>query len=164
MGSRTDVFLSHNWGEDEYGWENRDQVSLINTELTKYGYKTWFDDQKMWGNINGRISKGIAHTKGVIVFLKKKYHRKVGDEKKYDNCQKEFMFPTRNKPKKKMVAVLMEEAIREINTWNKLVDFHLSGEMNIDMSCDFQKKTYFSQQVEGLVNELRSKGIEPVLL
>lgn len=101
MGSRTDVFLSHNWGEDEYGWENRDQVSLINTELTKYGYKTWFDDQKMWGNINGRISKGIVHTKGVIVFLKKKYHRKVGDEKKYDNCQKEFMFPTRNKLKKK---------------------------------------------------------------
>ena len=58
----------------------------------------------------------------------------------------------------------MEESMREINTWTKLVDFHLSGEMNIGMSGDFQKKTYFSQQVEGLVNELRCMGIEPVLL
>lgn len=106
MGSRTEVFLFHNWGEDEYGRENHDRVSLINTELTKYGYKTWFDDQKMWGNINGRISKGIAHTKGVIVFLTKKYHRKVGDKKRNDNCQKEFMFPTRNKPKKKWLQFL----------------------------------------------------------
>lgn len=54
--------------------------------------------------------------------------------------------------------------MREINTWTKLVAFHLSGEMNIGMSGDFQKKTYFSQQVEGLVNELRCMGIEPVLL
>ena len=59
----------------------------------------------------------------------------------------------------------MKESMREINTWTKLVDFHLGGEMNIDMSGDFQKKTYFSQQVEGLVNEppIHGNSTSPII-
>ena len=52
MAARTDVFLSHDWGKDEYGRDNHQRVSLINDELKARGYKTWFDEEKLAGNID----------------------------------------------------------------------------------------------------------------
>ena len=56
----TDVFLSHNWGEDGSGRDNHRHVSFINQELKNMGYKTWFHEDEMAGNIPERMSKGIS--------------------------------------------------------------------------------------------------------
>lgn len=47
--SVTDVFLSHNWGEDIHGRDNHERVKKINKLLKDRGYKTWCDEEKMTG-------------------------------------------------------------------------------------------------------------------
>ena len=159
---RTDVFLSHNWGEDESGRDNHQRVTIINNELKVRGYKPWFDEEKMSGNIDRKMAQGIAQTEGVVVFLTRKYQKKVNSNNAKDNCQKEFMYATRTQTRTRIVAVVMEKCMCNISTWSRLVDFHLGGEIYVDMSGDFDNKTYLSQQMEVLVKELQCKGIHPV--
>ena len=51
MAHTADVFLSHNWGVDNSGRDNHFRVSLINKELQYIGYKTWFDGDRMKGDL-----------------------------------------------------------------------------------------------------------------
>ena len=144
MESRTDVFLHHNWGDDDSGRDNHQRVDVIKNELKARGYKTWFDAEKMTGNIDQKMAQGIAQTKGVIVFITQKYHEKVNDKNAGDNCQKEFMYASRKKTRLNVVAVVMETCMRDTSTWSGLVDFYLGGEMYVDMSGDFENKTFKS--------------------
>ena len=59
MAPGTDIFLSYNWGEDESGRDNHERVSLINRELQKMGYQTWFDVEDMRGGVVQKMSQGI---------------------------------------------------------------------------------------------------------
>ena len=162
MEPRTDVFLSHNWGKDESGRDNHQRVAIINKELKARGYKTWFDEEKISGNIDKKMEQGIAQTEGVIVFLTRKYKEKVNADNAGDNCQKEFTYASRKKTRSRIVAVVMETCMRDINSWSGLVDFHLGGEMYVDMSGEFENKGYLSRQMELLAKELQSKGIHPL--
>ena len=162
MEPGTDLFLSHNWGKDESGRDNHQRVSLINEELKEIGYKTWFDEEKIQGNIAEKISLGIEQTKGVIVFITRKYHDKVNSSNAGDNCKKEFMYASEKKTPEKMVAVLMEECMHGTSNWTGLIDIHLCGRMYVDMSGDLKNRSYLCQQMKRLQKELRSKGIQPL--
>ena len=133
MATGTDVFLSHNWGSDESGRDNHQRVSLINKELLQRGYKTWFDEDKMTGNIDEKMAKGIEQTEGVIVFLTRKYHDKVNSNNARDNCKKAFLYASEKKTRLKMVPVVMEKCMLDTNTWNGLVGFNLCREMYVSM-------------------------------
>ena len=61
------MFLSHNWGEDEGGRDNHQRVLLIDTELKRLGYQTWFDKYQMTGEIHDKMAEGIEQAKCVIV-------------------------------------------------------------------------------------------------
>ena len=160
MASRTDLFLSHNWGKDESGRDNHQRVSLINKELKERGYLTWFDEEKMTGGIVDKMSKGIEETKVVIVFITKRYLKKVNGEHAGDNCKLEFNYASRQKTSSKMVAVVMEESMRNSNTWTGSVGMHLGGELYVDMSGNLENRNYLSKQMEVLQKELQSKGIQ----
>ena len=161
MASGTDVFLSHNWGKDESGRDNHERVSLINEELKRLGYQTWFDAERMTGCIAEKISQGIEQTKGVIVFITRRYHEKVNGLDTGDNCQLEFNYASRKKKRSNMVAVLMDKCMCNTNIWTGLVGLHLGGEMYVDMSGDLKNRTYLSKQIKRLQNELQSKEIKP---
>ena len=162
MEFRTDVFLSHNWGKDESGRDNHQRVAIINKELKARGYRTWFDEEKMSGSIDKEMAEGIAQTEGVIIFLTQKYDTKVKDKNAGDNCQKEYMYALRKKTREKVVPVVMDECMCEKSTWSVLVNFHLGGDMYIDMSGKLENKTYLSERMEVLVKELQKKGIHPL--
>ena len=162
MADCTDVFLSHNWGKDEYGRDNHQRVSSINETLKAHGYKTWFDEEKLTGNIDGKMAQGIEQTKGVIVFITRRYYEKVNGENARDNCQKEFQHASKIKTRAKMVPVVMEKFMRDSTPWLGLVGINLGGEMYVDMSGDIENKTYLSQQMELLLRQLQSKGIQPM--
>ena len=161
MATGTDVFLSHNWGSDESGRDNHQRVSVINKELLQRGYKTWFDEDKMTGNIDEKMAKGIKQTEGVIVFLTRKYHDKVNSNNARDNCKKEFLYASEKKTRLKMVPVVMEKCMLDTNTWNGLVGFNLCREMYVSMSGNLEDTTYLNQQTNILQKELLSKGIQP---
>ena len=162
MSARTDVFLSHDWGKDEYGRDNHQRVSLINDELKARGYITWFDEQKLAGNIDVEMAQGIEQTEGVIAFITRRYYEKVNGENARDNCQKEFQHASEIKTRAKIVPVVMEESMRDATPWKGLVGINIGKEMYVDMSGDIENKAYLNQKMELLLRQLQSKGIQPV--
>ena len=162
MAARTDVFLSHDWGKDEYGRDNHQRVSLINDELKARGYKTWFDEEKLAGNIDMEMAQGIEQTEGVIAFITRRYYEKVNGENARDNCQKEFQHASEIKTRAKIVPVVMEESMRDATPWKGLAGINIGREMYVDMSGDIENKAYLNQKMELLLRQLQSKGIQPV--
>lgn len=43
------AFLTHNWGNDAHGRDNHKRVSIVNENLKKAGFTTWFDSDRMTG-------------------------------------------------------------------------------------------------------------------
>lgn len=93
----TDVFFSHDWGVDENQQNNHDRVAKINNYLLEKGVKTWFDGDKMRGDIVEKMCNGINHTKLVIVFVTDNYIKKVASSNFNDNCLLEFKYAMRKK-------------------------------------------------------------------
>ena len=85
MTHKTDVFLSHKWGKDELGRDNHTRVSLINKELQKYGYLTWFDEEQILNEIVNQMTDRILGVQGLIIFTIKRYHDKVTGKRAYQN-------------------------------------------------------------------------------
>jgi hypothetical protein len=48
---KTDIFLTHNWGVDDLGRQNHDRVVVINEALKSLGFVTWFDNDRMTGDV-----------------------------------------------------------------------------------------------------------------
>ena len=158
----TDVFLSHNWGTDELGRNNHRRVSIINEELKRIGYQTWFDEDRLRGEIDKRMAKGIERTKCVIVFMTQKYYDKVNGEIPDDNCLLEFNHAKRTKKSDKMLAVVMEPCMTKPKEWKGQVGMHLGGKMYIDMTGNVESKTYLGKQMGNLKKELWDMGIKPM--
>ena len=102
--SKYDVFLTHDWGEDR---ENHYRVAAINEELKRRGLITWFDDERMEGNIHGKMTSGIDSSACVVVFITQRYIRKVGGTNEGDNCKLEFGYASNRKTAVKMLPVVM---------------------------------------------------------
>ena len=149
----SDVFLSHNWGLDELGRDNHARVSNINEELRKLGYRTWFDKEQIKDEIFNQSTVGIQETQCVIFFITKKYYEEVIVEHTND-------FKTRVKTSK-LLAVIMEKGMMNINQCTGAVDKFLGGRKFVDMSEEFYDQTYFHQQMRSLQEELLSLGIRP---
>lgn len=156
-----DVFLSHNWGKDISYRNNHDRVALINEELKKIGYQTWFDTERIRGGIMKKMSEGIEQAKGVIVFITCRYHEKVSSPNGWDCCHSEFEYALRKKTKFKMVAVVMEKCMCDTSIWIGLIGMGLGGDIFVDMSGDLENRTYLSEKLKDLNSELQSKGINP---
>ena len=162
MTNTTDVFVSHNWGLDELGRDNHTRVSIINEELKRLGYKTWFDGDKMTGDIEDQMTKEIEKAKCVIVFMIKKYYGKVNGEILDDNCKLEFSHAKRMKKSGKMLAIVMEPCMTKAKEWEGQVGMQLGGKVYVNMSKDVKDETYLRNQIKDLEEELRSMGIQPM--
>lgn len=68
----TDCFLTHDWGKDELGRNNHERVAKVNDHLKARGLITWFDSERMIGNIVSQMCSGIDFTQCMIVFITKK--------------------------------------------------------------------------------------------
>ena len=75
-----DCFLTHDWGTDENGRSNHARVSRVNALLKARGFITWFDEERMDGNINQQMASGVDLSKAVIVFITERYMQKVSGE------------------------------------------------------------------------------------
>ena len=97
---------------------------IINEELKKVGYQTWFDEDCLSGCIIEKMAEGIEQSKGVIEFITRKYIGKVRSSNAWDNCQLEFNHAARTKTRLKMVAVLMESCMADPSRWTGPVGMH----------------------------------------
>ena len=161
MAPDTDIFLSHNWGQDVSGRDNHERVSIINEELKKSGYQTWFDEERISSCVVGEMAEGIEKTKGVIVFITREYIDKVKGNNAKDNCQLEFKYASRIQTRLKMVAVVMESCMVDTSRWTGPVGIHLGGEIYVEISGNLNNRTYLNKQMKSLQKALQSKGIQP---
>jgi hypothetical protein len=81
------VFLTHDWGEKGI---NHRRVSKVNQILKeKYELITWFDEDRMDGDIRTTMTEGIENSMVMIIFITQRYQKKVidGGSDNRDNCK-----------------------------------------------------------------------------
>ena len=75
--SEYDAFLTHDWGDDELGRSNHARVAEVNRLLKAAGFVTWFDEDRMQGDIVSQMANGIDSSAAVLVFVTENYCIKV---------------------------------------------------------------------------------------
>jgi len=155
LQSGFDVFLSHNWGMDSLDRQNHSRVSRVNDVLRQAGFRTWFDEDRMHGDINAAMSSGIDLSEAVVVFVTANYIAKVageGPRGANDNCKLEFDYSLRRKSPDKMIACVMEPACFDTSLWHGAVGMTLGGRLYIDLSKD--DDAGFLAGIKKLVDEI----------
>ena len=118
--TKTHVFLTHDWGTDELGRNNHERVAKVNAWLKLHGVVTWFDSERMKGNIVQQMFNGIDNCQVVIVIVTKNYMDKVAGKSAAglgDNCFKEYDYAERRKTSANMLAVVHENRCRIPKEW-----------------------------------------------
>ena len=75
---------------DERGRSNHERVSRVNAALQAAGLVTWFDEERMHGDVVAQMTDGIDHSSLVLVFITHNYINKVagfGPNGANDNCK-----------------------------------------------------------------------------
>mmetsp|Transcript_7241 Transcript_7241/g.10229 ORF Transcript_7241/g.10229 Transcript_7241/m.10229 type:complete len:478 (+) Transcript_7241:96-1529(+) len=163
MDLKTDVFLSHDWGVDHV---NHRRVAEINTALKARGLVTWFDEERMEGGVHDRMQEGIDNCKCVVVFITRKYMEKVAGDDAGDNCQLEFNYAAWKKGNNKIVPVVMEPEVRDTRTWTGQVDFHLGGQLYVDLAEPIltkKKVDELQKRIMSIIGERLQSVIERLL-
>jgi hypothetical protein len=112
-----DAFLTHDWGvSDALSRQNHDAVSRINDALKRKGLNTWFDSDRMEGNIVKQMTSGIENSAVIVVFITQRYIDKVDSDNPNDNCQVEFFY-ARNHKRKTMISLPMEPGCIMPSMW-----------------------------------------------
>jgi len=127
----TDCFLSHNWGERQL---NHEKVKHINGALKNRGMQTWFDENKVNGNIRYKMAEGIDNTRCFIVFITREYRDKVNGIDMKDNCKYEFTYAMNQMGSQNMIPVIMEKEMRETNKWKGELGAALGNMLYVDFS------------------------------
>ena len=71
------MFLSHDWGKDENNRDNHARVAKVNELLKARGFKTWFDNDRMVGDIVGQMCQGVEKSAVFVAFVTARYISKV---------------------------------------------------------------------------------------
>ena len=146
LSQQTDVFLTHNWGENE---ANHKRVARINAALQQQAnIICWFDSDRMRGNIVSQMTSGIDKAQLVIVFITQDYIEKVRQNKNpNDNCKIEFEYAFRRKTRENMICVVMDADVPPQREWQGPVGACLGGELYIDFTNDDK----FDTNMEALI-------------
>ena len=134
-----DVFLTHDWGTDGEGRSNHARVSKLNEVLKSHGLVTWFDEERMRGDIFAQMADGVDQSAMVVVFVTKNYITKVagqGYRLGNDNCKYEFDYACRRRGVERMFPVVMEPSVMDTTTWTGAVGGKLGGKLYTDYTKD----------------------------
>ncbi len=133
---RVDVFLTHDWGE---GCVNHGRVSKLNSELERLGLVTWFDEQRMKGDIKQQMAEGIDNATCVVVFITSRYLSKVNGQNQGDNCRLEFSHAFETKPGM-VIPVVMEATMKSSKPWPGQFGMRLNSLLYVDGSGDLNDR------------------------
>jgi hypothetical protein len=126
-----DFFLTHAWDVDH---ANHLKVSKINTLLKKKGFNTWFDEDRLIGDILYQITSAIEKSKVILVFITKDYHDKVNSINERDYCLLEFRHAMNILGPQGMIPIVMESSMKNTREWKGRVGAALASKMYYDFS------------------------------
>ena len=134
-----DCFLSHAWGRDDEGRDNHARVAQVNRALKAAGLVTWFDEERMAGNLTSQMTHGIDHSVVFVAFVTQSYITKAAGEGangRDDNVFAEFDYGCRRKGVDKTLACLMEFSRSNAREWHGPVGFRLGGNLYHNLAAD----------------------------
>ena len=149
---QTDCFLSHNWGENH---KNHNIVLLINEAIQKRGLNTWFDENKIDGNIRYKMAEGIDNTKCFVVFITKEYRDKVNGIDMKDNCKYEFTYAMNQLGSQNMIPIIMEIEMKDTKLWKGELGAALGNMLFIDFSDENMSEIEKEKKYDELYKRIR---------
>ncbi|EQC32798.1 hypothetical protein SDRG_09337 [Saprolegnia diclina VS20] len=161
-----DVFLSHNWGHDELGRDNHARVATISAFLRQNEIKTWFDQDKMSGNILKAMANGIEESQIVLVFVTQLYQNKVNGDNANDNCQLEFGMAKATQTAQWMIPVIMDPSMKAPRHWCGQFKLVLGNQLYVDLTSD-EDDAFLAgchtllQRIDGLLLKLGRPSVIP---
>jgi len=144
------VFLTHNWGPNN---QNHNRVSLVNDELKRRGVVTWFDTDRMQGNIANQMAGGINNSVATVVFVTNDYVIKVagkGRNGNNDNCKLEFEYACEQRSVDNLIVVEMENTKKP---WIGSVGLY-AGKL---LHYSFKKDRDLESCVDDIMNEIQQR-------
>ena len=166
----TDCFCTHDWGTDEKGRSNHERVKRLNSLLKNHGLTTWFDEERMTGDVREKMGEGIELTRAVVVFITYRYIDKVagkGALGNNDNCRYEFVYSVDKKTNSKLVPVVTEQRASDPSKWIGPVARSLGTTLYIafwDDDTDERFEECAKRIVEEVMNRIQQKPIKQLLL
>ena len=138
-GKKHAVFITHDWGKgdlEELGRDNHARAAALNRALTSAGVPTWFDEEKMEGQVDVAMAEGLEESALVLVCVTQRYMEKVKGKNQADNCFTEFSYAVRAHTPANMLCVVMEPRMKRTNTWKGLLAMKLGGNLYADFTDD----------------------------
>ena len=134
---KRDVYLTHDGGVDGAGRHTQQRVAAVNAYLRQRGLTTWFDGERLQGNVVDKMGAGIDDSEVVAVFVTQSYIDRAGGRAgPHDNCKREFEYAERTKGVDKLVSVVFEPAAREPAGWRGSVGMVLGSRVYRDLGDD----------------------------
>ena len=147
-----DIFLSHDWGTDEKMRDNHARVSELNTKLKERGLRTWFDNERMTGDIVAMMCDGVEKSAVFLSCITHRYVSKVASPND-DNCKAEFSHAVRRRTTRNMIPVVMEQRMRSTASWFGPVGMRLGDVLYVAMWDDELKSA-----VDQIVQEVCTRN------
>jgi hypothetical protein len=153
-----DVMITHDWCIDEFGRNNHDTNIMLNEALKARSFNTWFDHDRMEGDIVQQMTDGIQKSACVLVSITKRYMEKVEGTNDNDNCKIEFGFAQRNKGASRMIPLPIEPRCLNPQAWTGPVGGILGGQLYptnlaFDIIAD---RARFEAAVDKIVDRIRA--------
>ena len=132
-------------------------MKKVNRELQKRGWKTWFDENQMDGNIRFRMAEGIDNTKCVVVFITREYRDKVNGIDMTDNCKYEFSYAMNQLGSQNMIPVVLETEMRDTKKWKGELGAALGSMLYVDLSPTslMKEETMLELKYEEITRRIR---------
>jgi len=136
-----DVFISHAWDTDSEGRDNHVRAKRLNASLQTAGFKTWFDDEQMLGNILAKMVKGIEGSAVILICVTRQYMKKVAQDLD-NNCKFEFEYALNKRTTLSMLPIVMEESMADTSEWHGILSMtlgrHLYYKLASDVDLEFE--------------------------
>ena len=151
-------------GTDEEGRSNHERVARVNDALKAAGLVTWFDAERMRGDVVAQMTDGIDRSSLVLVFITRNYIRKVagdGPNGANDNCKAEFDYASSRKGVSRLVPVVMESRCSDTREWYGAVGMRLGSKLYQSL---WEDGDAFDAGIALLIDEikLQLKAIPPL--
>ena len=151
---RFDCFLTHDWGQ---GLKNHEKVRRINRALESHGLVTWFDEDRIVGDVVAKMVEGIENSSMALVFITEAYLNKVRQSDHRDNSKFEFNHCINFGCD--MIPIVMEAGVRNQTKWTGRVGVALGTSLYVDFSSAFDDNNLFDDKIKVLISVISKKPI-----
>ncbi|GBG31296.1 Ankyrin repeat domain-containing protein 29 [Hondaea fermentalgiana] len=146
--------------QDRKGWtalihaiKNGNLISGgANVNYQQLHLKTWFDGDRLSGNIRQEIAHGLENTEKVVVFITREYMEKL-KSKGSDYCKEEFQAAEKVVGQENLIPVILESSMLDKSSWRGPLVLVLGDYLHVDFTTPEKRE----ENMEYLVKRIQAR-------